>query len=178
MAREGPWSGLLNNPNFDSNIASLADFMAGYVYQSIIMQGDQERLVKMNSFNLFAQDSWQATRKLNVNLGLRYEYEGPLHDGKDDLSVFNPALGGLAVVGQQVSNLYPQYWKAVSPRLGLAYQPGKGDLVIRARDSGSSSILRRSFRSWTIPSAWRRPPPRTMGQSEWKAIRPERIPSI
>ncbi len=129
---EGPWNGLLNNPNFDSNIASLADYMAGYVYQSIIMQGDQERVVKMNSFNLFAQDSWQATRKLNVNLGLRYEYEGPLHDGKDDLSVFNPAVGGLAVVGQQVSNLYPQYWKAVSPRLGLAYSPGKSDLVIRA----------------------------------------------
>jgi hypothetical protein len=129
---EGPWSGLLNNPNFDSNIAALADFMAGYVYQSIIMEGDQERLVKMNSFNLFAQDSWQATRKLNVNLGLRYEYEGPLHDGKNDLSVFNPALGGLAVVGQQVANLYPQYWKAVSPRVGLAYQPGSSDLVIRA----------------------------------------------
>ena len=132
MAREGPWSGLLNNPNFDSNIASLADFMAGYVYQSIIMQGDQERLVKMNSFNLFAQDSWQATRKLNMNLGLRYEYEGPLHDGKDDLSVFNPAAGGLAVAGQQVANLYPQYWKAVSPRLGLAYQPGQE----RPGDSG------------------------------------------
>ena len=66
---EGPWSGLLNNPNFDSNIASLADFMAGYVYQSTIMQGNQERLVKMNSFNLFAQDTWQATRKLNMNLG-------------------------------------------------------------------------------------------------------------
>jgi hypothetical protein len=129
---EGPWSGLLNNPNFDSNIASLADFMAGYVYQSTIMEGNQERLVKMNSFNLFAQDSWQATRKLNINLGLRYEYEGPLHDGNSDLSVFNPALGGLAVVGQQVSNLYPKYWKAVSPRVGLAYQPGKNDLVIRA----------------------------------------------
>jgi len=130
---EGPWSGLLNNPNFDSNIAALADFMAGDVYQSTIMEGNQERLVKMNSFNLFAQDAWQATRKLNINLGLRYEHEGPLHDGKDDLSVFNPALGGLAVAGEQVANLYPQYWKAVSPRVGLAYQPGKSDLVIRAR---------------------------------------------
>src|ERR1700722_6900825 len=64
---EGPWSGLLNNPNFDSNIASLADFMAGYVYQSTIMEGDQERLVKMKSFNFFAQDSWEATRKLKNN---------------------------------------------------------------------------------------------------------------
>ena len=129
---QGPWGGLLNNPNFDSNIAALADYMAGYVYQSTIMEGNQERLVKMNSFNLFAQDAWQVTRKLTVNLGLRYEYEGPLHDGKDDLSIFDPALGGLAVAGKQVANLYPQYWKAVSPRVGLAYQPSRGDLVIRA----------------------------------------------
>jgi TonB dependent receptor-like, beta-barrel len=130
---QGPWSGLLNNPNFDSNIAALADFMAGDVYQSIIMQGNQERKVTMNSFNMFAQDSWQATRKLNINLGLRYEYEGPIHDGKNDLSVFDPAKGGLAVAGQQVGDLYPKYWKAISPRVGLAYQPGSsGDFVIRA----------------------------------------------
>ena len=86
----------------------------------------------MNSFNFFAQDSWQATRKLNLSLGLRYEYEGPIHDDGQDLSVFNPAKGGLVAAGQQVPNIYSQYWKNFSPRLGFAYQPGnKGDLVIR-----------------------------------------------
>ena len=115
---EGPWSGLLNNPNFDSNIASLADFMAGYVYQSTIMEGNQERVVKMNSFDLFAQDSWQATRKLNMNLGLRYEYEGPLHDGKDDLSVFNPAAGWSGCCG-------PASWQSVSEILE-GRQPARG----------------------------------------------------
>jgi hypothetical protein len=129
---QGPWASLLNNPNFDTNIATLADFMAGDVYQSIIMRGNQERFVTMNSFNLFAQDVWQATRKLNINLGLRYEYEGPVHDDGHDLSVFNPVKGGLVVAGQQVSNLYPQYWKNISPRVGFAYQPkAGGDLVIR-----------------------------------------------
>ena len=129
---EGPWSGLLNNPNFDSNIASLADFMAGYVYQSIIMQGDQERLVKMNSFNLFAQDSWQATRKLNVNLGLRYEYEGPLHDGKDDLSVFNPAAGRSRCRWSAGEQSVSAVLEGGEPALGSGLSPGKSDLVIRA----------------------------------------------
>jgi hypothetical protein len=129
---QGPWSSLLNDSSFDTNIATLADFLAGYVYQSTIVRGDQQRRVTMNSFDFFAQDSWQITPKLNVNYGLRYDYQGPIHDGADDLSVFNPAKGGLVTVGQQIGSLYPDFWKAFSPRLGFAYQPtSKGDLVIR-----------------------------------------------
>lgn len=129
---QGPWSPLLNASNFDTNLVSLADFLAGDVYQSTIVRGNQERNVTMNSFDLFAQDTWQVTPKLNVNYGLRYDYEGPIHDGKDDLSTFDPAKGGLVVAGQQVGNLYPQFWKAFSPRLGFAYQPGNsGSLVVR-----------------------------------------------
>jgi hypothetical protein len=115
----------VERPTFDSNIAALADFMAGYVYQSTIMSGNPERNVRMNSFDVFAQHSWQATRKLNVNLGLRYEYEGPIHDGQKDLSVFNPALGGLVVAGQQVADLYPKYLESYQPARGLGISTGK-----------------------------------------------------
>jgi hypothetical protein len=129
---QGPWSGLLNDPTVDSNTVALADFMAGFVHQSTIMRGNQERKVLMNSFDLFAQDAWQITRNLNLNFGLRYEYEGPIHDGQKDLSTFDPRKGGLVVVGQQISDLYPRYWKAFSPRVGFAYQPrGSSSLVIR-----------------------------------------------
>jgi TonB dependent receptor len=129
---QGPWNSLLNVPGYDTNIAALADFLSGYVYQSTIVRGNQERKVTMNSFDLFAQDTWQYSQKLTLNYGLRYDYEGPIHDGNDDLSVFNPAKGGLVTVGKQISNLYPQYWKAFSPRVGFAYQPGSSEsLVIR-----------------------------------------------
>ncbi len=129
---QGPWSSLLNQPGYDTNIASLADFLAGDVYQSTIVRGNQERKVTMNSFDLFAQDTWQATPTLTLNYGLRYDYQGPIHDGSNDLSVFNPAKGGLVTVGQQIGNLYPQYWKALSPRIGFAYQPtSNGTLVVR-----------------------------------------------
>jgi hypothetical protein len=130
--QQGPWSGLLNDPTVDSNVVALADFMAGFVHQSTIMRGNQERKVLMNSFDLFAQDAWQVSRNLNLNFGLRYEYEGPIHDGQQDLSVFVPAKGGLVVVGQQIPDLYPRYWKAFSPRVGFAYQPmGNSSLVVR-----------------------------------------------
>ncbi len=129
---QGPWSGLLNNPNYDPNIIALADFLSGDVYQSTIVRGNQERKVTMNSFDLFAQDTWQISPKLTLNYGARYDYQGPIHDGKNDLSVFNPAKGGLVTVGQQIGDLYRQYWKALSPRVGFAYQPSTNDgFVVR-----------------------------------------------
>src|SRR5205085_8149192 len=68
---QGPWKSVTG---VDNNILSLADFMSGYVYRSNLATGDPERFVRLNGFNLFVQDNWQLTRRLNVNYGLRYEY--------------------------------------------------------------------------------------------------------
>jgi hypothetical protein len=129
---QGPWSGLLNT-NADPNIPALADFMAGYIGPSAasIVAGNQLRLDHINFFSLFASDNWQVTPSLNLNYGLRWDYEGPPHTGQPNLSIFDPSVtGGLAVTGQQVPNIFPKYWKAVSPRAGFAYQPEAG-MVIR-----------------------------------------------
>jgi len=129
---QGPWSGLLSVPGYDTNIAALADFLAGYVYQSTILSGDVRRLVFQNLFNVFAQDSWRITRDVNLNFGLRWDFEGPMHGGQQDLSTFDASKGGLVVVGQQIENLYPRSWKNLSPRLGFTFQPnGREDLVVR-----------------------------------------------
>src|ERR1700722_20935936 len=70
-------------------------------------------------------------RKMNLNFGLRYEYEGPLHDNKKDLSVFLPSRG-LVVAGQGIPSVYPQDFLNFSPRIGFAYQPrDSGNLVVR-----------------------------------------------
>lgn len=130
---QGPWSTLIGTPGFDSNIASLADFMAGYVYQSNIALGNIVRYVTMNGFNFYASDSWQITHKLNINYGVRYEYSSPVHDDTKDLSEFDPAVpGGLAVAGEQIPNLYQRFFKDILPRVGFAYQPkSDGHTVIR-----------------------------------------------
>ncbi|MGD0732076.1 MAG: hypothetical protein ABR956_12500, partial [Terracidiphilus sp.] len=119
--------------NFDPNVLNLADFMSGCVVSSAITEGNQVREYYVNSFNFFGQDAWQATKALSVNFGLRYDYTGPPHNPDKDLAVFDPNVAtGLAVVGSDVANLYQQYWKALSPRLGFAYQPRQnGGLVIR-----------------------------------------------
>jgi Carboxypeptidase regulatory-like domain len=127
---EGPWAGTQTN----NNVAALADFLAGYVYQSDIVLGDPNRQVFMNSFDVFAQDNWQVTRKLNINLGLRYDYISPIHDAHDDLSAFIPGQG-VVFAGQGIPFLYPRDWGNVGPRVGFAYSPfsgnGGNDFVIR-----------------------------------------------
>jgi hypothetical protein len=111
----------------DANLLYLADFLAGCFdpANTNITQGDPTRMVYVNTFSLYGQDTWQATKKLSLNYGLRYDYEGPVHTGQPNLSVFDPSLtSGLAVVGQNVSDLYPKFWGGYSPRVGFSYQLG------------------------------------------------------
>jgi outer membrane receptor protein involved in Fe transport len=112
--------------NPDSFIAPLADFLSGQLSAASIAIGDPERFVYVNTWFLNAGDNWQITPKLNINYGIRYDYEGPMHNSSQDMSVFRPALtdtAGLAFQGSQIADLYPRYFKNFSPRLGLSYSP-------------------------------------------------------
>ena len=121
----------------NANVAALADFIAGRVSRSSFASGDAERLVYVNTYDLFAQDAWQISHKLNLNYGIRYDYVGPLHNGDKNLPTFVPtfltgATPGLAVQGQDIANLYPQDRNNFAPRFGFAYQPRvNGGLVVR-----------------------------------------------
>ncbi|MGA2807560.1 MAG: carboxypeptidase-like regulatory domain-containing protein [Terracidiphilus sp.] len=111
----------------DPNLLYLADFLAGCddTSATAITQGDPTRWVYVNSFAYYGQDTWQATRKLSLNYGLRFDYEGPVHTGQPNLSVFDPSLtSGLAVVGPDVPSLYSKFWGGYSPRVGFSYQVG------------------------------------------------------
>ncbi|WP_158790547.1 TonB-dependent receptor [Granulicella sp. L60] len=118
-----------------SNDLFLADFLAGCINPtaSSIVLGDAKRQVFQTSFSLYAQDAWQITRNLNFNYGVRYDYAGPVHSDYPNLSIFDPTSPtGLAVAGQGVSNIYPNFWGAVSPRIGFAYQlDNTGNTVLR-----------------------------------------------
>jgi hypothetical protein len=115
-----------------ARLNSLADFLAGDVHSGAVTIGDSERTVYVNTFSAFAQDSYQLTKQLNINFGLRYDYVQPFRDSKQDLSVFRPDLvpsTGLAVQGNQVSSLYDPYYTSVSPRIGASYQIAQHTVV-------------------------------------------------
>ena len=112
-------------------INALADFLAGKFQTASIAIGDPERQVFVNTYAVFAQDAWQLTPKLNVNYGVRWDYEGPVHNDTKDLSVFRPNLGGVVFQGIQISNLYDPKYTNFSPRVGIAYQ-ATPKVVVRA----------------------------------------------
>ncbi len=116
---------------YDNNVLFLADFLAGCVSNSSIVEGDQKRQVFMNTWNIYAEDAWQLTAKLNLNYGVRYDYAGPISNGYANLTSFDPTQpGGFLIQGKNSSNLYEKFYGAASPRLGAAYQVNPS-LVVR-----------------------------------------------
>src|SRR5690242_18093030 len=144
----GPWAGSATCTN-SPLLCALADFLAGDVSSctdalhvnngftcgSTIAVGDPERFVHVNAFNAYVQDSWQITRRLNLEYGLRYEYFGPMQSDKKDIANFVGALNGSGtgfLVQDGSHPLFNPGKNHFAPRLGFAYQPtAKGDLVVR-----------------------------------------------
>jgi hypothetical protein len=137
----GPWAGCtagttaactaLSSAGTLGNALALADFMAGDVARSRLAVGNPERTVRVNAINAHFQDSWQITRNLNLNLGLRWEYFGPLHNGDKDLAFFDAAKG-FRVQGVNAGSVFPADHRDFAPRLGFAYHATNyGGFVLR-----------------------------------------------
>lgn len=89
----------------------------------------------------YLSDTWQATNKLTVTAGLRWEIPGSYVERYDRQATFNPtelnpALKGVTVLGKQMvgafdlvntvnhpgRGLNPEAFRLFAPRLGLAYR--------------------------------------------------------
>ncbi len=110
------------NGKTDSNVFLLADFMAGCISQSTIAEGNQKRMVYENTWDIFAQDAWQITQRLNLNYGVRYDYAQAVHNSDKNLTSFDAAFpSGFAIQGENVSNIYTPYKGSISPRVGGSF---------------------------------------------------------
>jgi len=112
----------------DPVVDSLADFYTGGVFDTnfccsfeSVDTGNTQRTNYNNGFSFFAQDDYRATSKLTLNLGLRWEYFGPLSEAHNLLSNLAPD-GTLAMVGTHgLNGLYKSDLHDFGPRLGFAW---------------------------------------------------------
>ena len=133
---------------------SMASFLMGQITQGDAGNGSgsyyeiQYRPATTNyQYGFFVQDTWKATPKLTLNLGLRYDVTLPRTDRFDrqnwfDANVTSPLNGGSVTYNDPVSGQpvtiplmggevfasssqrknYATDWTDIQPRLGFAYQ--------------------------------------------------------
>lgn len=132
--------------------SDFADFLIGAPSQ--YEQGNAQPFYMRNRYGaLFLEDSWRVRPNLTVNYGLRWDVEMPFYEKFNQIQtlvageqsvVYPGAPTGLVFPGDKgiSRSLAPTRWNDFSPRLGLAYSPGRHTGVLGALlgNPGDSSI--------------------------------------
>ena len=102
------------------------DFCCSFV---LVNSGDTHRTTYNNGFSFFAQDDYRVAHNLTLNLGLRWEYFGPMSEAHNLLS--NLASDGtLEMVGTHgLKGLYERDLHDFGPHIGLAWNPVHNTVV-------------------------------------------------
>ncbi|HEY3837746.1 MAG TPA: carboxypeptidase regulatory-like domain-containing protein [Bryobacteraceae bacterium] len=153
MTASGIWSGDRTATNGDG----IADLELGLLASSTIDLTTARNYMRNRQSAFFFSDDWKTTRNLTLNLGLRYEIDGPPSDLYGRMTNFIPALGEVLVsnpanianyaqsLASTTRNLYvsadsvgaPQALiytnhKGIAPRVGFAWRVlGNNSTVIR-----------------------------------------------
>jgi hypothetical protein len=89
---------------------------------------DFRKDTRSNIYGFFAQDDWKVRPNLTLNLGLRWEYFGPISEKHDNLSSVVLGSGSNLLTGIRMrlgGNLYEASKTNFGPQLGFAWSPTK-----------------------------------------------------
>jgi hypothetical protein len=140
---------------------SFQDFLVGNFGngETFVGSGITNRNFRGNDLSAYFQDDWKIFKRLTLNLGIRYDYMGPLYDTQDRIGNFDPSLldtttrenAGPGILngfilpsgasfgaiqgtpGVSRSTLLSNSPHNFAPRVGLAWDPkGDGKTSIRA----------------------------------------------
>ncbi len=133
-----------------------ADFLLGDAYEYQELQTQTKPNYLSRSAGVWVNDSWKATSRLTVTLGLRWDAFPHAYTAANDVSSFylnlyNPAdapqvnslgqivpntgnlLNGIGIAGQNgiPRGLVQNHWDLFEPRVGIAWRPFDDNTVIR-----------------------------------------------
>src|ERR1700730_7417561 len=128
--------------NFDfKGETPLESFLAGTPKSVSLLAGEPVRHMTQNLFAGFFQDDWRISKRVTLNLGLRYELQGVPSEANNRLGNFEPSVG-LEQVGKNIGSLYKKDPTNFAPRVGVAWDvTGKGTTVVRAGASMVYDLL-------------------------------------
>ncbi len=130
--------------NFDANLTndpsgatsgsgnSVASFLLGYPASTTRSKFLVNPGLRNWETDAYIQDDWRATRWLTVNMGLRWDYFGPVTEVAGRIANVDLALGKIIIPGQNgvssSANVKADY-RDFAPRLGFAATLAKGTVL-------------------------------------------------
>ncbi len=120
---------------------SLEAFLAGTPTAAAFLGGDPTRNISQWLYAGYAQDDWRISRRVTLNLGLRYELQGVPTEANNLFGNWEPSVG-FEQVGKNISSIYKRDNRNFSPRVGVAWDvTGKGTTVVRLGGSIVYDVL-------------------------------------
>jgi outer membrane receptor protein involved in Fe transport len=124
----GAFTGL---PGTQGTGSGFADLLLGYPASTSININDYTYRWNINSSGIYLQDDFKLSSKLTLNLGVRWEYNGPYSEANGQYAIFNPSrvnrqtgnLGDVefAKVDTNSDHFSPSVYTNFLPRVGFAY---------------------------------------------------------
>ncbi len=133
---DSTFTSITANPNSGWD---LADLELGLPTSTSIDLEDYTYRLNINSASLFIQDDFKVTPTLTVNLGLRWEWDGPYSEGNNQFASLNPNIVNsqtgtpgdvqFAGVNGAPTHFMPDIYHDFLPRVGFAWNVAPNTVV-------------------------------------------------
>jgi hypothetical protein len=109
------------------NFPTVGSFVNGSANLFKETLGDRAYSVAQGALGMFIQDNYQWRSNINLELGLRYEWNMTPSERFRRFVVFDQTSASLLRVGTDLRQIYHQNYKNAEPRVGFAWNPAKDE---------------------------------------------------